>query len=579
MANRSELDRMSRDELYQLAKKRNLSGRSQMDKQQLVAALSEKDPTRPKGRPDKRDAAPVAGDGEGVPPVWQGGGEDRPTTTSRAVWRGAITLGLITIPVGLYTAVEDRDISFRLLSAKDGSRVRYKRVSAESGEEVDWDDIVKGYEYEKGSYVVFTQEELERIPSDSIRAVDVVQFAPGDQIDPLYFDRSYYLAPDKQAVKAYTVLAEALHRSGRVGIAKVTIREKERLATLRAVDGVLVLETMNWPDEIRRPAFEQLGEPPRGVTGGGGDGRHPHRPPHRGLRPHPLSRQLPGEAGGGHPSQDRGRGSSARPRCRTRAGEGHRPAGGVAGQRGGHPRPPLGMTSEQLPPEAAQLYAAPLDEFVERRAALAAALQREGRTEEGAGVRRLRKPTLAAWVLNRVAGRRRDLVEALVATRPGLSQAAEVFEAGEQRRRLVVELMDEAGAELEEAGRRLSPGMREKLTETLLAATSNQEVGDSLLRGTLVREVQPESRWLLSGAGSRSGSRPRPGNRRQRDEAERLRGAARRLREEATAAQLRQRRLQAQAREAARAAEQAERRAAEAERDVAPFRTHGPQQR
>jgi|FLYL01.1.fsa_nt_gi DNA end-binding protein Ku len=257
MANRSELDRMSREELYELAKKRNLSGRSQMDKQQLVAALSEKDPTRPKGRPDKRDSAPVVEDGEGVPPVWRGG-EDRPTTTSRAVWRGAITFGLITIPVGLYTAVEDRDISFRLLSAKDGSRVRYKRVSAESGEEVDWDDIVQGYEYEKGSYVVFTQEELERIPSDSIRAVDVVQFAPGDQIDPLYFDRSYYLAPDKQAVKAYTVLAEALHRSGRVGIAKVTIREKERLATLRAVDGVLVLETMNWPDEIRRPAFEQL---------------------------------------------------------------------------------------------------------------------------------------------------------------------------------------------------------------------------------------------------------------------------------------------------------------------------------
>lgn len=241
MAKTPELTELNKEQLYELARDRDIEGRSQMDKDELVEALEQE-----------------AGDGARR----RGPGEEeeleRPTTTGRSVWRGAITFGLITIPVGLYTATEDRDISFHLLSAKDGSRIKYKRVSAKTGKEVDWDDIVRGFEYEEGQYVTFTDEELDRIPTDSVRAIDVVQFVGEEEIDPIYFDRTYYVAPGETAVKAYRVLAEALQRSRRVGLAKVTIREKERLCTLRASEEVLVLETMKWPDEIRVPAFDEL---------------------------------------------------------------------------------------------------------------------------------------------------------------------------------------------------------------------------------------------------------------------------------------------------------------------------------
>lgn len=232
MAITEELEELTKGELYELAQKRDVEGRSSMDKAELVQALA--------------DGAKPPGDG------------DRSTTSGRAVWRGAITFGLITLPVGLYTATEDRDVSFHLLSAEDGARIRYKRVNPNTDEEVDWDDIVRGFEYEEGRYVTFTDEELDRIPSDSVRAIDVLQFAQAEEIDPIYFERSYYIAPEPSAVKAYEVLREALQRSERVGISKVTIRKKERLCTLRPKDDVLVLETMKWPDEIRIPDFEEL---------------------------------------------------------------------------------------------------------------------------------------------------------------------------------------------------------------------------------------------------------------------------------------------------------------------------------
>jgi DNA end-binding protein Ku len=243
MATTTALEDRTKDELYELAKERDIPGRSDMDKGQLVEALAGSDGTAPAG-----DGSQEA-DGREI---------DRPTTTNRSVWKGAITFGLITIPVGLYTAVEDRDISFHLLSGEDGSRIRYKRVSQKTGEEVNWDDMVKGYEYEDGSYVTFTHEELERIPADSIKAIDIVQFAPAEEIDPVYFERTYYVAPDESGAKAYRVLLEALQGSSRVGVGKVTIREKERLCTLRAKGAVLVIETMYWPDEIRVPVFEIL---------------------------------------------------------------------------------------------------------------------------------------------------------------------------------------------------------------------------------------------------------------------------------------------------------------------------------
>lgn len=242
MVQTKDLNELTKEELYELAQERDVEGRSKMAKDELVEALGGD------GKSDAEEAKTEKSDD----------GLDRPTTSQRAIWRGAINFGLITIPVGLYAATEDRDISFHLLSGKDGSRIRYKRVSTKSGREVDWDDIVKGYEYEEGKYVTFTQDELDRVPVDSIRTIDIVQFAQQEAIDPIYFDKTYYLAPEEAGLKAYRVFMEALENTCQVGIGKVTIREKERLCAIRPADDVLVLETMKWPDEIRVPAFDEL---------------------------------------------------------------------------------------------------------------------------------------------------------------------------------------------------------------------------------------------------------------------------------------------------------------------------------
>jgi DNA end-binding protein Ku len=177
---------------------------------------------------------------------------------SRSIWKGAITFGLITIPVGLYTAIEEKDFRFNQLHGKDNGRIKYKRTCSVCGEEVPYDEIVKGYEFEKGNYVVFTEEEMDAIPADSIKAIDVVAFVPLEEIDPVYFQKPYYVAPEPSGVKAYKLLEKAMNESGRIGIAKITLREKERLATLRVRDGIFILETMNWPDEIREPDFAEL---------------------------------------------------------------------------------------------------------------------------------------------------------------------------------------------------------------------------------------------------------------------------------------------------------------------------------
>jgi DNA end-binding protein Ku len=176
----------------------------------------------------------------------------------RPLWRGAITFGLISIPVRLYSAVENKSLKFHLLHEKDGGRIKYQRTCGKCGEEVTWDDIIKGYEYSKDHYVTFTQEEMAALDVDSIKAVDVVSFVPLERVDPIYFDKSYYVAPESSGLKAYRLLADALQAEGQVGVAKVTLREREHLATIRLKDGVFVLETMHWPDEIRTPSFEEL---------------------------------------------------------------------------------------------------------------------------------------------------------------------------------------------------------------------------------------------------------------------------------------------------------------------------------
>jgi len=176
----------------------------------------------------------------------------------RAIWKGAINFGLVTIPVGLYTATDNKTPKFKQLRKTDHSPIKYKRVAETDGEEVVWDDIVKGYEFEKDRYVVFTDEELSSAHPAGNKLVDVVQFVDESEIDPMMYKSSYYLAPEKTGIKAYRILEEALKEKGRVGIAKVSIREKQQLATLRAKNGMIVMETMFWPDELREAAFEEM---------------------------------------------------------------------------------------------------------------------------------------------------------------------------------------------------------------------------------------------------------------------------------------------------------------------------------
>ena len=180
----------------------------------------------------------------------------------RPIWKGAISFGLVTIPVGLYSATEDKRPKFRQLRDSDSSRIRYKRIAERDGEEVPFEHIVKGYEFEKDRYVVFTPEELSDIMSGMVgRIVDVVQFVNQSDIDPIHYKKSYYLAPDETGAKAYRILHDALARKDMIGIARVAIREREQMATIRAEEDALVLETMYWPDEIREPKFDNLESP------------------------------------------------------------------------------------------------------------------------------------------------------------------------------------------------------------------------------------------------------------------------------------------------------------------------------
>ncbi|TMR88092.1 Ku protein [Nonomuraea basaltis] len=178
----------------------------------------------------------------------------------RSIWKGAISFGLVTIPVKLYSATEQKDVSFHQVHREDGGRIRYKRVCTLDGEEIPYADIAKGYELATGEMVVLTDEDFEDLPLSTSRRIDVLQFAPAEQIDPIYFAKSYFLEPDAQGAKPYVLLRNALESSGQVAVVKVALRQRESLATLRVRDGVFVLETMLWPDEIRTPDFAFLEE-------------------------------------------------------------------------------------------------------------------------------------------------------------------------------------------------------------------------------------------------------------------------------------------------------------------------------
>jgi DNA end-binding protein Ku len=178
----------------------------------------------------------------------------------RAIWKGAVSFGLVNIGVKMFAATEERDISFHQVRRGDGSRVRYRRVAEADGEEVAYADIAKGYTLPGGDTVVLTDEDFADLPLPSARVVDVLQFVPADQIDPIYFAKSYYLEPEQPAVKPYVLLRDALEGSAMVALVKVALRNREQLATLRVRDGVIVLETMLWPDEIREASFGFLDE-------------------------------------------------------------------------------------------------------------------------------------------------------------------------------------------------------------------------------------------------------------------------------------------------------------------------------
>ena len=176
----------------------------------------------------------------------------------RTLWKGSLSFGLVTIPVRMYPATEEKSVSFNQLRASDHSRIGYQRVAKSDGEEVPYDQIVKGYEYEPDRYVVFDPDELDALKPPSSRSVEILQFVPLEQIDPIYFQRSYYLAPEAAGAKAYGLLSRAMRDKSSVAVCKITLRDKEHLATLRLRGDMFVLETMYWPDEIRQLSMEDV---------------------------------------------------------------------------------------------------------------------------------------------------------------------------------------------------------------------------------------------------------------------------------------------------------------------------------
>jgi DNA end-binding protein Ku len=176
----------------------------------------------------------------------------------RAIWKGAVSFGLVSVPVKLYSATESHDISFRQVHAKDGGRIKYQRVCSIDGEEVAYADIAKGYETDDGRMVVLDDDDLAELPANSSREITVEKFVPSEQIDPMMLEKSYYLEPEKSGLKPYALLRDALQESDRVAVVTVSLRTRMTPAVLRVRDDVLVMQTLMWPDEIRSPDFGSL---------------------------------------------------------------------------------------------------------------------------------------------------------------------------------------------------------------------------------------------------------------------------------------------------------------------------------
>ncbi|WP_028659105.1 Ku protein [Nocardioides insulae] len=186
----------------------------------------------------------------------------------RAIWKGAVSFGLVSVPVKLYSATESHDVAFRQVHYKDGGRIRYQRVCSIDGEEVPYADIAKGYETEDGEMVILDEDDLASLPSTSSREIAVEKFVPSEQIDPMLFEKSYYLEPEKTGAKPYALLRQALLEADRMAVVTVALRQRTTVAVLRVrpteTGDVIVLQTMMWPDEVRTPDFsvdlDEIGE-------------------------------------------------------------------------------------------------------------------------------------------------------------------------------------------------------------------------------------------------------------------------------------------------------------------------------
>ncbi|WP_432544237.1 non-homologous end joining protein Ku [Kineococcus sp. SYSU DK002] len=176
----------------------------------------------------------------------------------RAIWKGAVSFGLVNVPVRLYAATGEHDIRFHQVHRSDGGRIKLRRTCSVDGEEVPYEEVAKGYESADGKLVVLTDEDLDELPVASGHEIDVVQFVPADQVDPLLLSKPYYLEPEARAAKPYVLLREALAETDRVAVVKVALRQRESIAVLRVRDKAIVLQTLLWPDEVRPAEFEVL---------------------------------------------------------------------------------------------------------------------------------------------------------------------------------------------------------------------------------------------------------------------------------------------------------------------------------
>lgn len=178
----------------------------------------------------------------------------------RSIWKGSIAFGLVNVPVKVYAATEDHDIRFHQVHAKDGGRIRYDRVCTECGKVVQYADIDKAYDSEDGARVIVTDEDFAKLPAAEKHEIPVLQFVPSEQIDPILFEKSYFLEPDSHSPKAYVLLATTLSESERTALVHFTLRQRTRLAAMRSRDGVLVIHTLLWPDEVRTAEFPSLND-------------------------------------------------------------------------------------------------------------------------------------------------------------------------------------------------------------------------------------------------------------------------------------------------------------------------------